>query len=226
MSDRPLPGAVSWCGFDPQLRDAPARSGRSRKARQRACPQHAARPFSHPASFLRCGLRTGLVRAEQGDSRAERKDRNRDPRLGDPRATLPGHVPADPAHLRLGESGRRTTRLSSPYHHRFEDRWIATWLFPRHLVAGGYLDQALCDPVILAVEGHVQRGNLVAAMYAIWFLRDVPEWIDLGPVARLARAWRHPGDPRGEIAELLLSRLQGTPEEQIEKLLEGISDAV
>jgi hypothetical protein len=54
----------------------------------------------------------------------------------------------------------------------------------------------------------------------------VPEWIDLGPVARLARAWRHPGDPRGEIAELLLSRLQGTPEEQIEKLLEGISDAV
>lgn len=80
--------------------------------------------------------------------------------------------------------------------------------------------------MILAVEGHVQRGNLVAAMYAIWFLRDVPEWIDLGPVARLARAWRHPGDPRGEIAELLLSRLQGTPEEQIEKLLEGISDAV
>jgi hypothetical protein len=110
--------------------------------------------------------------------------------------------------------------------YRFEDRWIATWLFPRHLVAGGYLDQALCDPVILAVEGHVQRGNLVAAMYAIWFLRDVPEWIDLGPVARLARAWRHPGDPRGEIAELLQSRLQGTPEEQIEKLLEGISDAV
>ena len=65
----------------------------------------------------------------------------------------------------------------------------------------------------------MDRGHLVAAIYAIWFLRDEPEWIDLGPVARLEETRRYAGDARGEIADLLLSRLQGEPAEQIEHLI-------
>jgi hypothetical protein len=106
--------------------------------------------------------------------------------------------------------------------YRFEERWITTWLFPRYLVERGYLDRAFCDPVILALEGHTERGCLVAAMYAIWFPDDEPEWIDLGPVTRLPGTWHYPGDSRGEIGELLLSRLQGSPEDQIGRLLDSV----
>ena len=108
--------------------------------------------------------------------------------------------------------------------YRYENRWIATWLFSRHLVERGYLDQAFCDPVILAIEGHVERGNLVAAMYAIRYLRDEPEWIDLGPVVRLAENLRYTGDPRGEMADLLLCRLQGNPAKEIEKLIASATE--
>ena len=106
--------------------------------------------------------------------------------------------------------------------YQFERRWIATWLFPRNLVERGYLDQAFCDPVILAIEGHVERGNLVAAIYAIRFLRDEPEWIDLGSLVRFAEDLRYPGDPRGEIADVLLCRLQGNPVEEIGKLFDTV----
>jgi len=107
--------------------------------------------------------------------------------------------------------------------YQFEGRWIATWLFPRNLVERGYLDQAFCDPVILAIEGHVDRGHLVAAIYAIRFLRDEPEWIDLGPVARLEEDRRYAGDARGEIADLLLSRLQGDPQREIDALIATVA---
>lgn len=101
----------------------------------------------------------------------------------------------------------------------FGERWISTWLFPKKLVDAGYLDQAFCDPVLLAVEGSLEGGCLVAAMYAIRYLRDEPEWIDLGSVVRFAANLRYPGDPRGEIANVLLSRLQGDPASEIAELI-------
>ena len=101
----------------------------------------------------------------------------------------------------------------------FGERWVSTWLFPKELVDAGYLDQAFCDPVLLAVEGSLEGGCLVAAMYAIRYLRDEPEWIDLGSVVRSAANLRYPGDPRGEIADVLLSRLQGDPAREIEELI-------
>lgn len=101
----------------------------------------------------------------------------------------------------------------------FGERWVSTWLFPKKLVDAGYLDQAFCDPVLLAVEGSLEGGCLVAAMYAIRYLRDEPEWIDLGSLVRFAANLRYPGDPRGEIADVLLSRLQGDPAHEIEELI-------
>jgi hypothetical protein len=101
----------------------------------------------------------------------------------------------------------------------YGERWITTWLFPKKLVDAGYLDRAFCDPVLLAVEGNVDRGHLDASVYAIRYLRDEPEWIDLGKVVRFAENLRYPGDPRGEIADLLLSRLQGSPATEVERLL-------
>lgn len=106
----------------------------------------------------------------------------------------------------------------------FGDRWVSSWLFRRELVDSGYLDQAFCDPVLLALEGNLDRGHLVATMYAIRYLRDEPEWIDLGSVVRLAENLRYPGDPRGEIADVLLCRLQGNPAEEIKKLLDAVPE--
>lgn len=104
----------------------------------------------------------------------------------------------------------------------FGERWVSTWLFPKKLVDAGYLDGSFCDPVLLAVEGNVGRRNLVAAMYAIRHLRDEPEWIDLGSVVRFAENLRYPGDPRGEIADVLLCRLQGNPAREVENLLKTV----
>ena len=101
----------------------------------------------------------------------------------------------------------------------FGEHWISTWLFPRELVNSGYLDQAFCDPVLLALEGNVDLGYLDACMYAIRHLRDEPEWIDLGSHIRFAEDLRYRGDPRGEIADLLLSRLQGNPAQEIDRLI-------
>jgi len=101
----------------------------------------------------------------------------------------------------------------------FGERWISTWLFPRELVDSRYLDQAFCDPVLLALEGNLDLGYLDACIYAIRHLKDEPEWIDLGPQIRFAEDLRYPGDPRGEIADLLLSRLQGNPAMEVERLL-------
>ena len=103
----------------------------------------------------------------------------------------------------------------------FGERWVSTWLFPRRLVEAGYLDQAFCDPVLLALEGNLDRGYLDACMYAIRYLRDEPEWIDLGSHIRFAEDLRYRGDPRGEIADLLLSRLQGDPGMEIDRLIEA-----
>jgi hypothetical protein len=101
----------------------------------------------------------------------------------------------------------------------FGERWVSTWLFPKKLVDAGYLDQTFCDPVLLAVEGSLEGEYLVAAMYAIRYLRDEPVWIDLGSVVRFAANLRYGGDPRGEIADVLLSRLQGDPANAIEELI-------
>jgi hypothetical protein len=38
-------------------------------------------------------------------------------------------------------------------------------------------------------------------------------------VVRFAANLRYPGDPRGEIADVLLSRLQGDPAREIEELI-------
>ena len=56
-------------------------------------------------------------------------------------------------------------------------------------------------------------------MYAIRRLKDEPEWIDLGPQIRFPENLRYPGDPRGEVADLLLSRLQGYPTQEIARLI-------
>ena len=101
----------------------------------------------------------------------------------------------------------------------FGERWVSTWLFPKKLVDAGYLDRAFCDPVLIALEGNADRGYLEASMYAIRYLRDEPEWIDLGSVVRFAENLRYSGDPRGEIADVLLSRLQGNPASEIEELI-------
>jgi hypothetical protein len=104
----------------------------------------------------------------------------------------------------------------------FGDRWISTWLFPKKLVRAGYLDQAFGDPVLLALEGNVDRGYLDASLYAIRYLKEEPEWIDLGSVVRFAENLRYPGDPRGEIADLLLSRLQGDPIQEIARVIAAV----
>jgi len=104
----------------------------------------------------------------------------------------------------------------------FGERWVSTWLFPRRLVEAGYLDQAFCDPVLLALEGNLDRGYLDASMYAISYLKDEPEWVDLGSVVRYAENLRYPGDPRGEIADVLLCRLQGNPAREVENLLKTV----
>ena len=104
----------------------------------------------------------------------------------------------------------------------FGERWVSTWLFPKKLVDAGYLDRAFCDPVLLALEGNVDRGYLEASMFAIRYLRDEPEWIDLGSVVRFAENLRYSGDPRGEIADVLLSRLQGDPANEIEDLIAAV----
>ena len=73
--------------------------------------------------------------------------------------------------------------------------------------------------VLLALEGNLDLGYLDACMYAIRHLKDEPEWIDLGPQIRFEEDLRCPGDPRGEIADLLLSRLQGSPAQEIDRLI-------
>ena len=100
-------------------------------------------------------------------------------------------------------------------------RWLSTWLCPRELVDSGRLDRSFRDPVLLALQGVLDLGYLAACMYAIPFLEDEPEWIDLGPQIRWQEELRHRGDPRGEIADLLLSRLQGDPGMEIDRLIEA-----
>ena len=98
-------------------------------------------------------------------------------------------------------------------------RWVSTWLCPRELVESGRLHRAFRDPVLLALKGTLDLGYLVACMYAIPYLEDEPEWIDLGPQLRWQEDLRHPGDPPREVADLLLSRLQGNPAKEVEKLI-------
>jgi hypothetical protein len=104
----------------------------------------------------------------------------------------------------------------------FGERWISTWLFPRDLVDSGYLDQAFRDPVLLALEGNLDVGYLDTCMYAITYLNDEPEWIVLGPQIRWAEELRYPDNPRREVADLLLSRLQGNPAKEIARLIKTV----
>ena len=71
-------------------------------------------------------------------------------------------------------------------------------------------------------EKHVfrtQPGLTEEVVRQVSALKDEPEWIVLGPQIRFAEYLRYPSDPRAEIADLLLARLQGNPALEIEKLI-------
>jgi len=104
----------------------------------------------------------------------------------------------------------------------FEDRRINAWKIDRELVESGRLAEALSWPVTLAFEGYLEVGHVGGTFYLITDCEEDPEWIDIGPDIRFEQHFRFPGQPIREIADVLLHRLFGRPDREVERLLASI----
>ena len=104
------------------------------------------------------------------------------------------------------------------------DRWVATEVFTQSEFESGIWQAALAEPVMLALEGWARPTGAVVGMFlAFTFLELEPRWLRLGLDFRSAEDRRFRGDTCAEIRDILLYRLFGRANEQVEKLLSGIS---
>ena len=104
----------------------------------------------------------------------------------------------------------------------YGDRRINAWKIERELVESGRLAEALSWPVTLAFEGYGEVGHVGGRFYLITDCEEDPEWIDIGPAIRFEQHFRFPGQPIREIADVLLHRLFGRPDREVERLLASI----
>ncbi len=104
----------------------------------------------------------------------------------------------------------------------YGDRRINAWKIGRELVESGRLAEALSWPVTLAFEGYLEVGHVGGTFYLITDCEEDPEWIDIGPDIRFEEHFRFPGEPIREIADVLLHRLFGRPDREVERLLASI----
>ena len=104
----------------------------------------------------------------------------------------------------------------------YGDRRINAWKIGRELVESGRLAEALSWPVTLAFEGYLEVGHVGGKFYLITDCEEDPEWIDIGPDIRFEEHFRFPGEPIREIADVLLHRLFGRPDREVERLLASI----
>ena len=101
----------------------------------------------------------------------------------------------------------------------YGDRRVGAWYVPGGAVVRGPLEAALSWPVTLVLEGRVVDGWAGGTVHAVVEGGDDPTWINLGPAVRLEEEFRFPGEPRREIADLLLERVFGAPSAEVERLL-------
>jgi hypothetical protein len=104
----------------------------------------------------------------------------------------------------------------------YGDRLITRRKMSRDLLDSGRLTEALSWPVIVAFEGYLEVGHVGGTFYLITDCEEDPEWIDIGPHIRFQAHFRYPGEPIREIADVLLERLFGVPDEEVERLLASI----
>ena len=104
----------------------------------------------------------------------------------------------------------------------YGDRRINAWKIERELVESGRLAEALSWPVTLAFQGYLDGGHVGGTFYLITDCEEDPEWIDIGPDIRFEQHFRFPGQPIREIADVLLQRLFGRPDREVERLLASI----
>jgi hypothetical protein len=104
----------------------------------------------------------------------------------------------------------------------YGDRRITRWKLSPELLDSGRLAEALSWPVTVAFEGYLEVGHVGGKFYLITDCEEDPEWIDIGPHIRFEEHYRFPGQPVREIADVLLQRLYGKPETEVERLLSSI----
>jgi hypothetical protein len=108
----------------------------------------------------------------------------------------------------------------------YGDRWIVNGRVSRSLLESGRLAKAFSRPVSVAFRGYYVPGpvgeHVGGHFYAITDCKKHPEWIELGSHLRLQEELRFPGEPIREIADVLLERLFGVPDEEVERLLASV----
>ena len=109
----------------------------------------------------------------------------------------------------------------------YGDRWIATGRVSCDMLESGRLAEAFSRPVTVAFRGYHVPGpvgeHVGGYFYAITNQEENPRLIELGSHLRLKKEFRFPGEPIREIADVLLERLYGVPEEEVERLLASIN---
>lgn len=102
-------------------------------------------------------------------------------------------------------------------------RWLVTWEYPAEEVVSGALDEILADPVMICLEGWVRpNGDLFAWYLGFAYLLPEVRFLELGGEVRPREHRKYPGDPARETADILLGRLFGRPQEEVEKLLRSL----
>ncbi len=108
----------------------------------------------------------------------------------------------------------------------YGDRWIVNGRVSRDLLESGRLANALSWPVTLAFQGYYVPGSVGEHVggyfYAITDCEEDPEWIELGSHLRFKEQLRFPGEPIREIADVLLERLFGETDTEVERLLASV----